>query len=448
MNIIHKFLVTSLACICCFGASASDLVGRYATIPMDGTLSGWLPSDTLYQSSEITAGAPLNATFTNVLVANDSDYVYVVLQVPAPNGAITNTRTYNLYLDTDMNPATGFNSGWMTWGYDHLVEYGQSGTTYSVYSFGGGADQTDWNWNWLGLMTYAYSDSLVEWAIPISMLGLTTNQMRMEFSVTGGDVTTETWASQYESGASAYTLASPPNTTTNQPRTITIDGSFDDWAGLTPLFSNPQGSTNATDFKDVYVCNDANYIYFRVTLWEPSDLLSWENNIFMNTDNNSSTGYQSGWGGSEMLIQSGVGYQEKNGNFNDDSGINGLNWLSADAGSTNYEFRVSLAATYASDGLPVFTTNVIHFAFDGESNFTTVNRMPAGTGTIAYTLASYPGPLTIGSSGGQVTITWPGSATLQACGDLAGGSWTNVPAATSPYVISNPTGQLYFRLVQ
>jgi len=35
--------------------------------------------------------------------------------------------------------------------------------------------------------------SLTLWSIPISALGLTTNQKRMEFNVTGDGVTTETW---------------------------------------------------------------------------------------------------------------------------------------------------------------------------------------------------------------------------------------------------------------
>lgn len=196
-------------CLCgAISASAADLVGRYATITLDGSPSDWQAGDTLYQSSEISSGSPLNTTFTSVLVANDSNYLYVGLVTPAP-ATISDPWTYNLYLDTDMNSGTGFNAGWMTGGYDNLVEYGQSGTTYSVYSFGGGADQVDWNWNWDALIGYSYSDSLIEWAIPLSALG-NPSQMRMEFNVTGSGVSTETWADQYESGVSTYTLATAP----------------------------------------------------------------------------------------------------------------------------------------------------------------------------------------------------------------------------------------------
>jgi hypothetical protein len=211
-------LGVGLVCACGVNATAADLVGRYTTIALDGSLSDWQPSDTLYNSSEIAAGAPLNTTFTSVLAANDANYVYVGLQIPAPS-AITDPQTYNLYLDADMNSGTGFNSGWMSHGYDNLVQYGASGTSYSVFSFAG-ANQSDWSWNWDTLISYAYSDSLIEWAIPLSALG-NPSQMRMEFNVTGSGVTTETWADQYESGVSTYTLAVAP---VPEPSTLAVLG--------------------------------------------------------------------------------------------------------------------------------------------------------------------------------------------------------------------------------
>jgi len=511
-------------------ASAGNLTGRYATITLDGSLLDWQSGDVMYSASEIGTGAPLNSTFTNVFVANDSNYVYVALQLPAPS-AITSNWTYNLYIDADMVSTTGFNGGWMSAGYDHLVQYGAAGTTYSVYSFTGAA-QSDWSWNWMGLINYSNSDLVIEWAIPIGSLGLTTNRMRMEFNVTGGDVTTETWAYQWESGVGIYTMATPPPTTpptiaavegapnkvqitfskpvtlatagavtnyslngglavlsatpnTLNPSKVTlatspqsrgtiytltvkgvtdeagspiapnsqmtfvssimIDGSFDDWQGVPLLLSNDAGDPSATDFKDVYAFNDANYIYFRLTLWEPSDLLRSQNNIFIDTDNNPATG-NTFWGGSELLIQGGVGYQEKNGGFNEGL-INGLDFISANSGNTNYEFRISRAATYATDGMPVFTTNIINFAFDGESNWVSVNRMPPGLGaTIPYTLP--PGPLAITLSGGRLTLRWPGPGTLQACDSLTSGSWTNVPTAASPYTTPASENKLFFRLAQ
>jgi hypothetical protein len=233
--------------------------------------------------------------------------------------------------------------------------------------------------------------------------------------------------------------------------TVIIDGGFDDWQGLAPIYSGDSNSPAASNFKDVYVFNDANYIYFRVTTWDPTVLQIGYNNYFFDTDNDPATGYAA-WGGAEMLIQGGAGYQEKNGGFNE-GGINGVNWLCAPADTgTNFEFQISRAATYASDSLPVFTTNIINFAFDAENtSYQSVNRAPA-TGTLSYTLVEPPplppGPLAIGLSGGQIHITWTGPGTLQSADSLVNSLWTNVPAANNQYVVPATGAQRYFRLAQ
>jgi hypothetical protein len=233
--------------------------------------------------------------------------------------------------------------------------------------------------------------------------------------------------------------------------TVIIDGLFADWQSLSPLYTADSNSPSATNFKDVYVYNDANYLYFRVTTWDPTVLQIWYNNYFFDTDNDPTTGYIS-WGGSEMLIQGGAGYDERGNVFNGGD-VNGLVWLCVpgDVG-TNFEFRISLAATYVNDGLPVFTTNVINFAFDAENtSYVSVNRLPA-SGTLSYTLALAPavppGPLAMDVSGGQVQITWLGPGTLQASGSLVKPVWTNVPSASSPYVTPATGARRFFRLAQ
>jgi Immunoglobulin domain/Immunoglobulin I-set domain/Bacterial Ig-like domain len=240
-----------------------------------------------------------------------------------------------------------------------------------------------------------------------------------------------------------------PNSQKTFLSSVIIDGTFDDWAGVTPIYTGESNNPTVTNFKDIYVYNDANYIYLRVTTWDPTVLPIFYNNFFFDTDNDSTTG-NLGWGGAEMLIQGGAGYQEKNGGFNEGD-INGLDWSCEPAvEAMDFELRFSRGATYASDSQPVFTTNVINFIFDAEnSSFQSVNRAPA-TGSLSYTLVETqpqpPGPLNIGYSGGQVQVLWTGPGTLQAIGSLSSQNWTNVPGATSPYTITTPTGQLFFRL--
>ena len=111
---------------------------------------------------------------------------------------------------------------------------------------------------------------------------------------------------------------------------------------MAPIYSGASNSPAATNFKDIWVFNDAKYIYFRLTTWDPTYFSLWYNNLFFDGDNNPNSGYVR-WGGAEMLVQYGDGYQEKNGAFNEGA-INGLDWVCVPtASATDFEFRVSRA---------------------------------------------------------------------------------------------------------
>ncbi len=244
-------------------------------------------------------------------------------------------------------------------------------------------------------------------------------------------------------------------------RDITIDGSFNDWIGLAPIYTTtaPSGNTDAADFNAIYAYNDANFYYFRVTLWTDIDPASGQFpyyvNMFFDTDNNPDTGYSAI--GSEMLIQSGYSYQEKNGNFNDGVSISGLDWLCLpQSPSTNFEFQIAQSATF-QDGTALFTTNAFQFLFEGMTpSFVVENTAPAQGGTLGYTNVPPPSvaPLPLGKmdiahlSGGNVAIIWNPPGSLQSCTNLSNPSWTNVSGATSPYVVSESGKSQFFRIAQ
>jgi hypothetical protein len=189
--------------------------GRFAVITMDGSLAEWQGGDVVYNDAEIADGLPLNSTYSSISAVNDTDYLYIGLQLKAASSIFSNW-THTLYIDTDNNGATGFNAGWMAGGYDRLVQYGAGGGSYSVFSFAG-ANQWDWSWNFLGTIAYAFNDTVIEWGIPRSLLGGATSP-RMEFHVGSGDVTAETWAMYVESGAKSYGMAATPQ------YTVTVSG--------------------------------------------------------------------------------------------------------------------------------------------------------------------------------------------------------------------------------
>jgi len=234
--------------------------------------------------------------------------------------------------------------------------------------------------------------------------------------------------------------------------TILIDGSFDDWASVPLVITDGVDQPTASDFKDIYITNDADHIFVRVTLHAPSDLAIFYNNIFIDSDNNAGTGFSFRIG-SEMLIQGGGGYQEKNGGFNE-GGINGLDWaISPEGVGADFEFRFSRHATYESDGKPVFTNSTIALVFDAENtNFQTVDTAP-DAGGLTYVLYEPPtvlGPLSITREFfGDLTINWPGEATLQFRTSLTSGVWQTVWDGAGPFNAGTPVGiQGFYRLLR
>ncbi len=183
-------------------------------IVVDGNLDDWnIPGGAFYTDAQIADGSPANSSYEAVYLTNDAANLYIGLDTKgAGGGDIGNTWTHNIYLDTDTNSTTGFNAGWMDHGYDRMIQYGDSGNSYSLFEFTGTA-QSSWDWNFLGLVKYAYSNDIVEISVPLSLLGISGSSFVAELNVTGSGVSTETWASQYESDAKTFNLStSPPPT--------------------------------------------------------------------------------------------------------------------------------------------------------------------------------------------------------------------------------------------
>jgi len=87
---------------------------------------------------------------------------------------------------------------------------------------------------------------------------------------------------------------------------IQLDGSFDDWAALSPLASDNPNDGGAVDFGDIWVANDQDYLYIRfetggeVQPDEQQDL-----RLYVDTDLNASTGVGFGGIGAELVWELG-----------------------------------------------------------------------------------------------------------------------------------------------
>ena len=138
-----------------------------------------------------------------------------------------------------------------------------------------------------------------------------------------------------------------------QFKRVTIDGDFDDWLGVPVSEVDEVDGEGVFDLKDVAIANDDDYLYVRVRLHAPSSYSGFYHQLLVDTDADGGTGY--GWGGlgSELLVENGSSYQQKNGGFNEGSGSD-LGWkVSPSGSSTQFEMRLSRTALDA-EGLAVF----------------------------------------------------------------------------------------------
>src|SRR6266567_4620180 len=141
---------------------------------------------------------------------------------------------------------------------------------------------------------------------------------------------------------------------------LSVDGEFSDWKDVPILTTAPSNSSPVT-FATASVANDNVYLYLRFTLHASNAPFSdFNTHVFIDTDTNFVTGYHpTGVSvGSELLVESGVGYDERGGVFAGTQ-IGGLDWVLAPAGpDTNFELRISRLARYADNSL-VFTNPTI-----------------------------------------------------------------------------------------
>lgn len=240
-----------------------------------------------------------------------------------------------------------------------------------------------------------------------------------------------------------------PGTSETFRSSILIDGSFEDWEAIPVVISDAaEGGAGALDIADVQFANDEDWLYLRLTLHAPGIFNASTNNIFIDA-NPDNPGFGVLGIGSEMLIQQGAGYQEKNGGFNEGP-ILGLDTTTLpEGGATSFEMRISLHARY-EDGEPVFVSPLLRFAFDAEnSSFVTVDAAPDAGGA-EYTMQVFTvGPLVIRrSSATEVTLEWNGSGELQFSHSLGSETWESIPEAVSPYVWTiAPDVRTFFRLI-
>lgn len=194
-----------------------------------------------------------------------------------------------------------------------------------------------------------------------------------EYTVTGlSNGMVHTFAVRAEDSASpshedtntvALSIVVGANNAVGSYRDISIDGTFSDWAGV-PVLAIAPATNAAVSFATLSVANNSNYLFLRFTLNSASAPFSdFNTHIFVDADYNNGTGYHPSdlTIGSELMIESGAGYDERNGTFNAGN-VSGLGWLLSPAGSaTDFEVRISRQAQFPGS-VPVFTNSTIRIS--------------------------------------------------------------------------------------
>jgi len=202
-----------------------------------------------------------------------------------------NAWRYEVLLDTDSNPLTGYRgaAGNYKLGADYMVE---GGTIYQYTGTG-----TNWSWSYVGTTTYAISGNLLEMAVPGASLGITASTW-IKIQLVGNNAAAPDFVPKDIAGFS-------------YPRDqVVIDCNFSPWSGINPLGTIPAGNTtDIVDWTGAWALSQNRTFYLSYTTASPIDFTGNGSryNVLLDTDNNPNTGYVGlpGGAGAEYLIQAG-----------------------------------------------------------------------------------------------------------------------------------------------
>lgn len=168
---------------------------------------------------------------------------------------------------------------------------------------------------------------------------------------------------------------------------IRIDGNFDDWADIDPIFVDDtnDGQSNGIDLERVWAYNDQTFLYFRfelnkeINLQEDNELA-----IYLDYDNDINTGFKINGIGSEVRMFFG----DRQGILtvgNDNEFVNF--WpigLMVSPSVSGTEFEISVARSISDSGLNINAGNIVSFRI--EDNGFNGDEAPNDLGGIDYSI--------------------------------------------------------------
>ena len=325
----------------------ADLGGNFTTISIDGDFTDWEGITPRFEDP--AEGTPVD--FTNIWVANDGNFLYLRFVLANSASPFSDFNTH-LFIDSDNNSATGFIPPTSGFGSEFMIELGNGFDQRNGGFNEGSTSGTGWQLSPAGPAN--------GFEIRVSLDALFPDSTPIFFGQTIRLLLQDNRSDEI-SGVEGfeYTIEEVPVTApTAVFANIVIDGDLSDWAGIAPRLSLPS-TGKAIDFKDVFVANDNQFLYGRFTLHSSAAPFSdFNTHLFIDTDGSPATGFTptASSFGSEAFIESGSGFDQRNGGFNEGT-ISGLDWAISPTGNAqDFEFRISRTALYAdfADIFPVF----------------------------------------------------------------------------------------------
>jgi len=274
------WLVFIAASIFSLSAHASCPPYRYPRIVVDGDFTDWacLPNTVEPVKASDPQGDVGNGDkvdYTGFKIYSYNRVLYFSYQTTSKIDFTWNTPAFNLFIDTDNDPLTGYQGGQESFviGADALI---QGGTLYT-YSGSG----SDWNWSPSSPLTYSYSNNRLEMAVAEQQLGLMQGYT-LKFLLHGDNSIRDDYFPDDRSGIEYV-----------QP-SLVVDGNLTDWDNKIPFSKDSDDqNNNDIDIAKTYLANDLQKLYFKFDLQKTGNITpeNYTYIIYLDTDGDIYTGF-------------------------------------------------------------------------------------------------------------------------------------------------------------
>lgn len=293
-----------------FGAAppppATGEISNPKSISIDGNLSDWSELQSFGIDGDDVNEAGSRADILEAWMAHDDSTFYMAYR---NDGAIDQGAwwAWQTYLDTDNDENTGFQAGNEV-GANFVI---QGSGLYRYIGSG-----TNWAWQYVTTVNYQVNNNIVELAFPRSTINNPASisaVMKARNGVFTGNYSASGMDSypNVGSGHFNYKLGedSTDSTFSNQVNdlSINLDANLGDWSTVTSFGTDPDDITEANqeaDWLETWAAHDSNNLYFAYQNDGAISSLSWPYQIYIDADNDPSTGYKvTGGLGAELVLE-------------------------------------------------------------------------------------------------------------------------------------------------